>query len=198
VAERPGGDAARSGNMNRVTSRAHRYDLPPMRTRWLTYAFLVIVAIGAGVVASGLPTRGKDPVLRAEETPANPAPAAARTTVTSTRPAATTSTTTRQAHAPAAVTVLVANGTEVDGAATRRGDQLRSRGYVVLTPVDAEDASAQTRVFYAINGEADARAIASTFGAPTDAVAPLPDPLPVADLQSANVLVVVGEDLANA
>jgi hypothetical protein len=95
------------------------------------------------------------------------------------------------------VTVLVANGTEVDGAATRRGDELRGRGYVVLTPVDAEDTAAETRVFYAINAEADARAIASVLGADASTVAPLPSPVPVADLQSASVLVVVGEDLAN-
>ena len=36
------------------------------------------------------------------------------------------------------------------------------------------------------------------IGAPASAVYPMPDPLPVPDLQAATVLVVVGNDLANA
>jgi hypothetical protein len=179
-----------------VHRRARGYDLPPVRSRWLTYAFLVIVAIVVGVITSGVPSRGKDPTLLAASS--DP------TTVPSTRPAGsaptgrpTTTSTTTAANDPASVTVLVANGTEVDGAATRRGDELKVRGYDVLTPVDANLSSPTTRVFHADRGEADARAVASVLGAANDAVAPLPDPLPVLDLQSATVLVVVGADLAN-
>jgi cytoskeletal protein RodZ len=181
----------------RERSWAYGYDRPPMRSRWLTYVFLVIVAIIVGVITSGLPSRSKDPALRVAPPESTTVPSSPSSSSVPRSTTSTTSTTTPQGHDPASVTVLVANGTSVDGAATRRGDELRVRGYVVLTPVDAEQPSSTTRVFYAINSKVDARAVASVLDVPDAAVAPLPDPLPVADLQAATVLVVVGADLAN-
>ncbi len=165
-----------------------------MRSRGLTYALLIVVAIVVGVIATGMPSRRKDPSLRIAasevEIPSTTTPSSRAST------APPPSTTTVPAHDPATVTVLVANGTGVDGAATQRAAQLKQRGYVSLTPVDAQAHAGTTGVFYVLGAQGDGAAIARIIGAPKNAVQPMPEPLPVADLQAATVLVVLGDDLS--
>jgi hypothetical protein len=163
-----------------------------MRSRWLTYGSVIVVAIVVGVIATGLPSRRKDPSLRidaAERT--NPSTSTSSTART--RPSS--STTSVPGHDPSTVTVLVANGSLVDHAATKRSDELTQRGYIVLTPTNAEEKAITTGVFFLPGAEGDAKAIAGVLGAPATAVQAMPDPAPI-DLAAATVLVLLGEDLA--
>ena len=113
---------------------------------------------------------------------------------TTTTQAATT-TTTVAARAPKDVKVLATNGTDVKGAARKATDVLRAAGYNVLAPVDARRADA-TSVYFAPGYEREAQAVASALALSPASVKALPTPPPVADLRGANVLVVVGPDVA--
>jgi hypothetical protein len=117
-------------------------------------------------------------------------------TATTTRPPRTTTTT--QALRPAAeVKVLAVNGTSVRGLAGQFKDRLRAAGYNALAPTDAlKKPQAASAVYYVAGYEAEARAVAQLLEIP--AVAPMPTPAPVASLQSANVVVMVGSDKAPA
>ncbi len=107
-----------------------------------------------------------------------------------------TTTTTAPPRAPAEVKVLVANGSDVNGAAGAQTDALEALGYVAANPTNAEPVPA-TVVYYTVGYQAEAEALASAIGAPATSVTPLPTPAPVADMQLANILVVVGPDLAS-
>jgi hypothetical protein len=80
----------------------------------------------------------------------------------------------------------------------KRAADLKRRGYVSLTPVDASEHYRVTGVFYVLGAQGDAYAVARLIGAPAGAVLPMPEPLPVPDLQAATVVVVLGDDIANA
>jgi hypothetical protein len=113
-----------------------------------------------------------------------------------------TTTSTPGGHAPASVKVLVANGTNTAGAASRVVPPLTSAGYNVLAPTDATKAAkASTRasvVYYTPTYDLDAKIIATHLTLQLSAVQPLPTTAPVANTQGANVIVVVGPDLAGA
>ena len=106
-------------------------------------------------------------------------------------------TTTLPVRPAAEVKVLAANGTGVRGLAGRYKDQLRAAGYNALAPTDASKKPQSTStVFFAAGYEGDARAVARLLQITT--VTAMPNPPPVASLQSANVVVVIGEDKAPA
>ncbi len=67
-------------------------------------------------------------------------------------------------------------------------------GCIALTPVNAEEKTTTTSVFFLADAQGDAEAIAGIIGAPAAAVRPMPDPAPV-DVGAATVLVVLGDDL---
>ncbi|CAN5820341.1 hypothetical protein BH24ACT3_BH24ACT3_12440 [soil metagenome] len=95
---------------------------------------------------------------------------------------------------PSEVQVLVANGSDVGGAAQRISDEAAGLGYTMLTPTNAE--AATSTAFYFVEGyQADAQALASALGAPPEGVVLLPDPPPV-DPQGANLVVVLAADVA--
>lgn len=99
---------------------------------------------------------------------------------------------------PGEVTVLVANGSGVAGLAGQTSGTLEADGYVVLPPTDALGTAAMTRVYFTENFDAAARAVASALGLPESAVVPLATPSPVADIATAQVLVVLGADFPAA
>jgi len=105
-------------------------------------------------------------------------------------------------HAPASVKVLVANGTGTAGAASRVVPPLTAAGYNVLAPTDAtKTAKANTRqsvVYFTPGYDLDAKIIATHLTLQLSAVQALPTTAPVANTQGANVVVVVGPDLAGA
>jgi hypothetical protein len=98
-------------------------------------------------------------------------------------------------HPPNEVKLLVLNGAGVVGAAGRATDTLSAAGFAPLEPADAPARVEATAVYATAGYEADAAAVAAALGAPPTSVAAVPDP-PPADLQGANVLVVLGPDVA--
>jgi hypothetical protein len=122
----------------------------------------------------------------------------ASATVTTAAPKTTASTTTTVPLRPAAqVKVLAANGTTVKGLAGQVRDRLKAAGYNALAPTDAtKKPVAKSVVYFTAGYEGEARQIAQQLSVAT--VAAMPQPLPVLNLQTANVLVVVGTDNAGA
>lgn len=108
-----------------------------------------------------------------------------------------TSTTTLPLRPPAEVKLLVVNGTRTRGAAGKVNDKLKPAGYNALAPTDATAAEVSS-VFYELGFEREAAAVASLLQLPASTVKPMPTPVPVRDgnLRGANVLVVVGPELA--
>ncbi len=101
-------------------------------------------------------------------------------------------------HPPAEVRVLVANATDVGGAAGAVREVLISeQGYNGLPPVVATtgEVSDSSFVYYANGYELDARNVGLIIGVDSANVLPMPVVLPVADLSEANVLVLLGSDL---
>lgn len=108
-----------------------------------------------------------------------------------------TTTTTAAPRPPSEVKVLVANGSGTDGAAGGTTDALEALGYVTGTPANAERVPA-TVIYYTEGYQPEAEALAEAIGAAATTVTPMPAVAPVDDLQLANILVVIGPDLAAA
>jgi hypothetical protein len=122
-------------------------------------------------------------------------------TTTTAKPSSASSTTTQAPHRPQDVKVLTLNGTNVQGAGRRVSDNVHTQQYNMLSPVDATAAAkAATRftaVYYTPGYEVDARAIARFLNLAATSVAPYPTSAPpVADTRTAQVVIVVGPDLA--
>ena len=109
----------------------------------------------------------------------------------------TTTTAAPVARDPAQVTILVANGSGVRGAAGRVADTLKGSNYVTLEPTNTKTPAEASTVFFVPGYEADARAIANLL-TPVPGVSAMPSELPIEDLAAANILVVVAADLAGA
>jgi hypothetical protein len=96
------------------------------------------------------------------------------------------------------VTVLVANASGVQGAAGAQSEAISQGGYQVLPADNAPENLDATQVFFVEGFEPEALVLAEQIGvaAPAEAVAPVPDPPPM-ELSGANVLVLLGPDLAS-
>lgn len=151
---------------------------------------LIAVAIAVGVVLLNATDRTPTFTGSARKSSATTAAPSNRST-TSSPPAATKS----KPRNPASVSILVANGSGVKGAAGRVATTLAGSNYVLKPSVNTKTPASSSVVYYAPGYDADARAIASLL-TPAPAVQPMPDPLPVADLAGANVLVVIAADIA--
>lgn len=93
---------------------------------------------------------------------------------------------------PNEVRVMVANGTDIPGAASQVQSQLVALGYNALSPANGPP-SEQSWSYYEPGYEADARAIANSLGMAQEQVAPMPEPPPL-DTLEADVLVLIGND----
>ena len=150
-------------------------------------AALLAVAVLLGVVAlQAADDTPPERVAADDRTPAT----RPRNTTTSSRPSPTTA----PVRPPREVKVLSANGTTVRGAAGRVRDTLRAKGYNVLAPGDAQRTDT-TSVFSTPGYEREAEAVAQVLDLPAGSVKPLPSPPPT-EVRGANVVVVVGLDLA--
>jgi hypothetical protein len=107
------------------------------------------------------------------------------------------STTTLPARSPAEVKVLVANGVGVNGAASKVAGRLQPIGYQLVKPGNTINKSTTSSVQYTPGYQAEAQALATSLNIPSASVQPIATPSPVTDLQGANVIVVVGDELAN-
>jgi hypothetical protein len=119
------------------------------------------------------------------------------TTVTTsdrnTPPPTDLTTTTLPAPPPAEVTILVANGSGVDGVGASTTEALGGRGYQTLNPTNTP-ATPSSQVLYVPGAQASAEQVAATLGLPPTAVAPLGTTPPVEDLGTAQVLVIIGSN----
>lgn len=93
------------------------------------------------------------------------------------------------------VIVMVANTTTVNGAGGCMTDALETRSYQIRPPGNTEPARETTAILFQAGFEAEAAQLASDMGV-QEAPAAIPNPPPVADLQGANLLVLLGTDLA--
>ena len=91
--------------------------------------------------------------------------------------------------------MFVANGAGIQGAAGKAADTLKAAGYVAVAG-NSPNRVQTTTVYYTEGFQAEAQAVAASLGAPPEAVQPMPTPPPVADIQGAQVLVVLGPDVA--
>ena len=102
------------------------------------------------------------------------------------------------ARPPAEVTVLVMNGTSVNGAAGKYSTAIGTAGYQMLEPATSQVKTPTTLVYFVEGFEAEAAQVALAAGAPaTVTPAPMPTP-PPGDIGAANVVVVIGDDIASA
>lgn len=151
------------------------------------------VIVGLFVLRNGFETSTGDsvaPTVEASDTTATTAAAGEEEPTETTAPPAP--------RPPAEVTVMVANTTDVAGAAGGLTDNLVGKGYQAAQPTDGQPALEQTQVLFVEGYEADAQAVAAAVGAPAEAVEPMPATPPVADLAGAHVVVMLGSDLAAA
>ena len=166
----------------------------PDRQR-LVGVLIIVVAVVIGVV---LLFRG----LSAPEstTAQDPAGDVTATTVDRDAPPPTdvAQSTVPDGPAPGDVTVLVANGSGITGLAGQTAATLETDGYNVLAPTDALATSPITRVYFTEGFEAAAASVAGALGLPESAVVPLAVPSPVADIATAQVVVVLGSDFSVA
>lgn len=102
--------------------------------------------------------------------------------------------TTLPARAPAEVKVIVANASDVRGAAGGGRTALVNAKYNVLAPANAA-AVATSSVFFVPGYDRDAAAVAAAMQLPATLVKPMPAPLPF-DTKGAHVAVVLGADHA--
>lgn len=129
------------------------------------------------------------------------AAAGGSTTTSTARGAATTlpslsTTTTAATRSPQTVKVLAANGTDVQGAAGRVNQVLLAGKYNALSPTDASAKVQASSVYFNPGFDREAAVIAQLLVLPPTAAKPMPTPLPVKDLHSADILVMVGPELA--
>lgn len=108
-----------------------------------------------------------------------------------------TTATTAPVRAPADVIVIVANASGVSGAAGTKTQQLQAAGYQAVDPTNAPpDMELDTTQIMPTAGfEAEAAKLAGELGLQPESVQPLTDPPPV-DLAGANILVLMGTDVA--
>jgi hypothetical protein len=149
---------------------------------------LVVVGVALGVIL--LHTVGKPPAGSVASVAA--APVASTTTTTTAAPPPTTA----APRPPAQVKTLVANGTKTTGAGAKVSDTLRKAGYNVLAPTNTTTTAPSTAVLFVPGFAGEAGAVATALSLPQSTVMPLPASSPVTNAQAADVIVVVGPDLA--
>jgi hypothetical protein len=151
-------------------------------------AGLLVVAVILGILL--LRSSGGDPYSRALRTTSP-----GGFSVVTTAPTATTVTT--PIRSAPDIKVLPANGTTASGAANATGSRLKSANYNVLAATNTTKGATTSSVQYAPGYEREARVVAQILGLPDSAVQAISNPPPVADTRDANIIVIVGPDMAN-
>lgn len=105
-------------------------------------------------------------------------------------------TTTVPVRSPDKVKILVANGTDVRGAAGRVNLELVNLRYNPIAPVDFGKIVKASQVYFQAGFEREAAVLVQALGLPQAVALPLPVPPPLADLHGADILIILGPDLA--
>jgi hypothetical protein len=152
-------------------------------------AGLLAIAVILGIIL--LRSGGGDPYATALKAAGSPSPE-----ITVPRPTATTITV--PVRQPAQIKVLPANGTNTAGAGTAIFTRLKQAQYDVLAATNTTNQGSATtsNVYFNPNFDREARVVAQLLGLPDSAVLPMPTPPPVSDTRGADIIVVVGPDLA--
>lgn len=148
---------------------------------------MIVAAVVLGVLI--LQSGGHSPVI-ALAPPTVPPNGATTTTV----PHNATSTSTTVSHA--GVKVLVANASTTPLVAAGYSTALQRAGWTLLPPVTARALNAKSSIYYAANKRSEADAVAAALGVPTASVLPVSPATPVSNTAGADVVVVIGSDLA--
>ena len=130
---------------------------------------------------------------------------AAGSTSTTTPSAAAGPTTTTAPHTPTTapkakpsnVPVLVANASGVSGAAAAITSQLQVAGWNMQAPINATAHVSTSSVYYVVGQKSAATGVAADLHLPASVVLPYTTAAPVTTIGTAEVLVVVGPDLAS-
>jgi hypothetical protein len=95
------------------------------------------------------------------------------------------------------VIVIVANASGVSGAARTQTDRMTAASYQAVEPSNAPEGMelTNTEILPSAGFEQEAARLATELGLPPESVKPMTDPPPV-DLAGANILVLLGTDLA--
>lgn len=189
-----------------------------MRHQWVVYAIVAALGLGVGLAIAGIPSsESVDPtIVVAAESPAavpestvvevTTTETAAETTVapTTTLAPSTTAapeTTTTVAPEPvlperSALSVVVANGANIGGLASRTSSDLEDLGYVNVVATDGTDIVLGTTVYFAVGLEGSAARLAVDLGLDPTAIAPIENaPEITGDFPGAQLLGYLGADL---
>ena len=153
---------------------------------------LVLAAVALGAYLLQLGPAHTAPAASTTPTPST-FPVAGTTTTTTTAPSSTTTTLERPTHS---VKVLVANASSANGVAAAYTHELASAGWGTLTPVSALTVASTSTVYFATGQEPAAQAIASALGLSATAVQPIGPTVPLQTTGGADVVLIVGADLA--
>ncbi len=95
------------------------------------------------------------------------------------------------------VVVIVVNASGVQGAARTQTDRITAASYQALEPANAPEGMelTSTEILPTAGYEQEAARLATELGLPPESVKPMTDPPPV-DLAGANILVLLGTDIA--
>jgi len=129
--------------------------------------------------------------------PASTTPTTSGSAAPTTTTPASHVTTTTGAHPPSTVPVLVANASAVTGAAATVTNQLQVGGWAMKPPVNASARVPASHVYYVAGQEQAATQIAKSLHLPASAVVPYTTAAPITSIGTAEVVVVVGPDLAS-
>jgi hypothetical protein len=154
----------------------------------------LLLVVGAVVVGAILMPSGTRPALRAA-TATVATPTTSSPTTAPSRSQSTTTTTLPASSAASAIHVLVANGTNTNGAATAVSSFLSGKGFSTLTPVDALTVVRASQIYAIARAASDAQAVARALGLGASSIEPAGVPVPVSSTAGSNVVVVVGPDL---
>ncbi len=175
------------------TGGSPRPRLPAARAGFVLAAFVVATILLLGVIhpTSTTPAAGTSTPTTGSTASTTATTAAHSASTTPVHPAGSSTT-----IPPSHVSVLVANASGVTGAAAAVSTLLQPSGWNMESPVNASARVPTSSVYYLAGHQQSALAIASTLHLPATAVVPYTTAAPISSIGTAEVLVVVGPDLA--
>lgn len=156
---------------------------------------LAAVALGALVLAKGLPDSSGPGVSAGGTTATNATASATSSTIAATQTTPPPVATTPPAINPATSKVIVANGAQINGIAGTVSTKLTEKGYETVEPTNTSPVA--TSAVYAVAGSENIAQLVGKDLAIAN-VLPMPAAKPVTDLKGATVLVVIAPDFRTA